>query len=241
MPERVHILAIECSNPGASGGGGLPGVALGAVRDGAMRVLGVQPVRPSGRGGQDDDLLPAIDRVFRGAGVDVRAGTLRAVAVSVGPGGYTSVRVACAAGKMIAEATGAACIAVPTASVAMAGVTLEDRVGITAVALAGKGASAWVRVFEGGEAREAGRVIVTSDVGALHEAGVRRMVADEHLPAAIRGAAAAVGIAIVPLVLSAEACLRACMGLPEIDPAELAPVYPREPDAVALWRNRRGA
>ncbi len=238
-----HILSIECSNPGAgevsgSAGGGA-GVALGRLRDGEAEVLAVEPVRLSGRGGHDDDLMPAIDRLFGRMGVDPRAGTLDRVVVSIGPGGYTSVRVACAVGKMIAEASGARCVGVPTASVVLESLPDVLRAGHVAVALASKGDSAWVQVFLAGREVEIGRLMTERDVGPLGEAGVGLLVADGFLPAPMRASAARAGMVVRPPVFDAAACLRAGARLPTLDPVELVPLYPREPDAVTLWRARK--
>jgi tRNA A37 threonylcarbamoyladenosine modification protein TsaB len=241
MSAPQHILAIECSNPGSGTGGGAggPGVALGRLVDGGAELLGVELVRPSGRGGHDDDLMPAIDRLFRTARVAARGGTLARVAVSIGPGGYTSVRVACAAGKMIAEASGAKCVAVPTASVAIESLPDDGQGGHIAVALAGKGETAWVQVFHAGIAAQPGRIISAPDIQALHTDGVRLLIADSFLPAPMRAAAELLGWTIASPSFDAASCL--CVGarLPAIDPADLVPLYPREPDAVTLWRARK--
>lgn len=246
MHQPNHILAIEVSNPGAVGAsvppGSGPGVALGRMLDGgAVDVLGVEAVRQSSRGGHDDDLMPAIDRLCRRCGVEPRSRSLARVAVSVGPGGYTSVRVACAAGKMIAEATGARCVGVPSDRVALESLAAADRAGVVAVALAGKNDSTWVRVFDDATERGPGRLMTATDVPALAAAGLRTIIADRFLPAPMRSAAIGAGIAIREPVFDSAACLRLGARLPALDPSELVPIYPREPDAVTLWRARKGA
>ncbi len=243
MSAPQHILAIECSNPGSGIDIGTrgPGVALGRLIGHDVELVATEQVRPSGRGGHDDDLMPAIDRLFRAAGITPRDGTLARVAVSIGPGGYTSVRVACAAGKMIAEASGARCVAVPTASVAIEALPDLGPRGHIAVALAGKGESAWVQVFDAGVAARPGRIITAPDIEALHAAGVRLLIADSFLPAILRAAAQQLGWTIVPPIFDAAACLRVGARLPAIDPADLVPLYPREPDAVTLWRARKNS
>jgi tRNA A37 threonylcarbamoyladenosine modification protein TsaB len=112
-----YCLAIETSNPSINAE-----VALGVLRESGAPSAGVdcitvEPVREVGR--NEDDLLPAIDRACRRAGIAARQ--IARVGVSVGPGGYTSLRVACAAGKMIAEAVGALCVPVSSAAVAALG------------------------------------------------------------------------------------------------------------------------
>ena len=57
----------------------------------------------------------------------------------------------------------------------------------------------------------------------------------------LRSALAERGIIIDEPVLSAASCLMVAARLPGIDPVELVPLYPREPDAVTLWRARHQA
>jgi len=240
VSETGHILAIEISNPSAAGEAGSgPGVCIGIMTPGGVEVLGVEPVSVGARGGHDDDLMPAIDRVCRRTGFDVRARGLARVAVSIGPGGYTSLRVACAAGKMIAEGAGAKCAAVPTARVVLEALPANLRAGTVGVALASKGESAWVEVFRGGTASGPGRLMSAPDIAGLPAAGVQRLLADQFLPASMRRAAEEAGIQITPPVFDAAACARVGASMPAIDPVELVPLYPREPDAVTLWRARK--
>src|SRR5438093_318429 len=135
MP-RDLCLAIEISNPSAQAGAG---VALARV-DTPPRVLGVENLAPERR--HDDDLMPAIDRLFRRLGRAPKE--LALVAVSIGPGGFTSLRISIAAAKMICEATGCACAGVPSAEV------VSRRVGAPgplAVALSSKNDTAFISRF----------------------------------------------------------------------------------------------
>lgn len=43
---------------------------------------------------------------------------------------------------------------------------------------------------------------------------------------------------IIAPVFSAEFVFRASLGKAAVDPLELAPIYPREPEAVTKWRSR---
>lgn len=229
------ILAIETSNPSADGPGAGPSVALATPRGRDIEPLLRDP-KASRFGGHDDDLMPAIDRLFKRTGTSPREVT--AVAVSIGPGGYTGLRVACAVAKMIAEAAGAKCIAVPTAF------ALARRVdpplfsaGLVAISVAGKGESSWMQVFDSPTAAPGvGRLITAADIPALAAAGVRTIVTDKFLPTPTREAAAARGVLFAEPVYDALAVLESAASLPRIDPVELVPLYPREPDAVTLWR-----
>lgn len=258
MSPRALILAIEITNPSSGAGCGV------ALRDAAAGWVDVEPLRPprthppgaarAGHGGHDDDLMPAIDRLFRRRESVPR--DIALVMVSVGPGGYTSLRIACAAGKLIAEGAGAArgipvrCVAVPTALVVARRVDAAawSRGGV-AIALASKGQSAWVQRVEHGAhtpglpppAGHAGLIDATG-LPALQAAGVRTLVADRFLPDPMRTAAADLGIHIVEPVFDPGALFEIPVGdrgLPTLDPVDLVPLYPREPDAVTIWRARQ--
>lgn len=241
------ILAIETSNPSAADGGSLgSGVAVGRLSE--PTSLSSEPLLPStGRGGHDDDLMPAIDRLFSRLALDRRHLSGGLVAVSIGPGGFTGLRVACATGKLIADALAARTVAVPSAAVVALNLdpTLWST-GPVAIALASKGDEAWVQTYDAPPhtypdqlARIDGRLLTAADLPAILSSGVRTLVADRFFPAAFRQAAAAAGLTLLAPTFTPEACARAALALPAIDPVELNPLYPREPDAVRLWRERK--
>src|SRR5436190_12445195 len=90
----------------------------------------------------DDDLLPAIDRLFARCGFtprDLSGGG--AVGVSVGPGGFTGLRIAVATAKMLAETLDTKLVAVPSALVAAE--SIRDQTSEIIVALASKAESFW--------------------------------------------------------------------------------------------------
>ncbi|MHC4446612.1 MAG: tRNA (adenosine(37)-N6)-threonylcarbamoyltransferase complex dimerization subunit type 1 TsaB, partial [Planctomycetota bacterium] len=57
----------------------------------------------------DDDLIAAVDRLFARLGLE--PGDLGVVGVSVGPGGFTGLRIAVSTAKMFAETLGAQLVA----------------------------------------------------------------------------------------------------------------------------------
>jgi tRNA threonylcarbamoyladenosine biosynthesis protein TsaB len=257
---RSLILAIECSNPSAATTqhGRAASVVLGH-RVGApchMASFAGEDIAssagPSGRGGHDDDLLPAIDRAFRAAGRS--PDDLAAVAVSLGPGGYTSLRIAVAAAKMIALATGAKLVGVPTSLVAARTSMTGRRVpACLLVALASKNDTASLTLIRPVDAGMSFKrlEIVSATVGGADcvpaplapVAGIESgpvLIADQFLPPSIAVAAANLGYEHVPLALSASEVLASVIldNLPFSDPRTLAPIYAREPDAVTLWRAR---
>jgi tRNA A37 threonylcarbamoyladenosine modification protein TsaB len=231
LPQGL-ILGIETSNPSAwePGDPSAPGVALAEHAGGSLRRVGVEPIRLDRPG--EDDLVGAIDRLCRRVGV--RPGDLRAVTVSVGPGGYTALRIAVAVGKMVAEATGAGAFGVPTAHAVARRAPSERPL---AICLASKNESAWVVRFVESLRAEPGRLLCASDLESL---GVRILVADSFLPRAMVGECERLGVRVVRPVFDPHAVIEAAQDLEEIDPVQLLPIYAREPEAVTKWRSRRG-
>ena len=205
-----------------------PGVAIGRAEADGVTLLSREDIDPART--HDDTLLPAIHAAVLRAGGVPR--DLVRIAVSAGPGGYTAVRLAITAAKMIAETTGAACIPVPTAAV----VARRVRPGLApfAVVLASKSDTAFAAMFADGATMVApGRVIGPGDIRAL---GVRRIIADRFLPKSFRDAAAESSIAIELPTFDAAACLEAAAQISAVEPVSLVPIYPREPEAVTKWR-----
>ncbi len=229
-PAADAVLAIELSQRSGS-------VALQPTQGAPVVEADVPPSDDRG-----DHLMDVIDRLCASAGIGAR--DLRAVAVSVGPGGFTGLRVACATARAIADATGAGAIAVPSALVAARTLVMQGRWapadGAEArVLLAAKGADAW-------------GTLVRMD------SGMPRMVEAALVPAGVDPGVLAIGDAharaLWPAVrpdrwLEAGFCARACLDVAlareasgaSADPADMAPIYPRPPEAVTLWDRRHGA
>lgn len=242
MSEARAVLAIESSQRAGT-------IALRAAPGAA--ILEREVPRSDD---EHDYLLAEIDALCAAAGV--KPAGLGCIAVSIGPGGFTGLRVACATAKAIAETVGARLVAVPSALVvartlARAG-ALRD--GEAMVALACKGQTAWCE-----RVRVAGGVPVAQDAG-LHDAatapwagdagagdagaGVATLIADAHLPESFLTEAHRRGVALVQARWSAAACLeisetRSAAG-EFTDALKLSPIYPRVPEAVSLWEARHG-
>jgi len=246
----VLTLAIEASNPSAiattlePGGTSprVPGVAIGETLGGSSRVLGVESIALDRR--HDDDLLPAVDRLMRRLSIGPR--DLSRIAVSVGPGGFTGLRVSIASAKAIAEAVGARCVAVPSAHV-VARAFHHDRESADrprpergfAVALASKGEDTFVTDFDAsGTESTAGRIVSAADLARFLAAGpgFGTLLADRFLPAAIAELLTERKIPILAPRFDPAFCFEASVQLPDLDPLDLLPLYPREPEAVRKWR-----
>ena len=212
-----------------------------ALRDGDGRVH-VEMLAPAKR--HDDDLMPAIDRVFKRAGRSPRDLAGGCVGVSVGPGGFTGLRIAVTTAKMFAEILGVRLVAVPSALVA-AHTTLGDdsSPGEIIVCLACKDESCWCARLRS----EAGAWHLVGHPGVhtaktLEIEGISALLADEFLPEPLRRACEQYGVRVVPPAFDPRACLQIAERMLQqgatIDALALSPLYPREPEAVTLWNAR---
>ena len=227
-PADPVLLAIEASQRELS-------VAVRA-RDGTVAVE-----RGEGDPRQSDQLMPAIDRLMARAGWVPR--DLSAVAVSTGPGGFTALRISIATAKGICEALSIPAIDVPSAMVAAQASVDPSAHPRVEVALGSKGTGFWSTVL----AWRDGRWHIERE-GAVDSSqwtpSASLLLSDEHLPAGVRATAAAAGVRVAALRLSAESCLAAAEALwrdgRSEDAMALKPRYARPPEAVTLWKARHG-
>lgn len=237
-----HTLAIETSNEGArppsepslnNSSACFAGVA---IADANGTHLGTEPLTPQSR--HDDDLIPAIDRLTRRLGL--APSDIARIAVSVGPGGYTAVRIAVSTARMLCESLGCQGVAVPSANVAAVHASRTMPSVPVAIFLASKREYAHLSVF-GPDSQPIGPPTLADAIAArtlLEHHGITTAFADHHLPASISASLASIGVTIHPLALSPEACLIAARSLPSVPPDKIMPIYAREPEAVRLWESR---
>ncbi|HWB20410.1 MAG TPA: tRNA (adenosine(37)-N6)-threonylcarbamoyltransferase complex dimerization subunit type 1 TsaB [Phycisphaerales bacterium] len=190
---------------------------------------------------QSDDLMPAIVRLLERMGRRVQ--DVRGIGVSIGPGGFTGLRIAIASVKMLAEVLGAKVAAVPSALVAAEGVEAKGRI---LVGLASKGETMWAtRLIRNEAGWRIDGVPELADVNTLDLAEIACVVVDSHAPNALRARCAERGVKVEAPEWNAGKCLRIAERMIErgesLEGMELSPLYPRQPEAVTLWERREGA
>ena len=223
------LLAIECSQRQG-------GVAfLGA--DGAVHCTLFDPDVRHG-----DALLPTIDSLLRSVGCT--PGELGGCGVSLGPGGFTGLRVSIATCKSMGLALRIPIYGIPSALVVASSIAEERSKMI--VALAGKREGAWLTGVECHDGcwtmcRPGALVSAGEEGDWFDEASV--LVADEHLPESLHRFAVERGMEILPPSWNPEACLaltRTRHGAGDADQVHaLQPIYPRVPEAVSIWQARK--
>ncbi len=111
------VLAFDCA---------ISGLSVAVMRDGAC----LAQRREEGRG-QSATLLPAIAAVLQVGGVDRRA--LSMIAVTVGPGSFTGVRVGLAAARGLALALDVPLAGIATTAALLAAAGPDDRLAVAAI------------------------------------------------------------------------------------------------------------
>ena len=176
-----------------------------------------------------------------------------AVAVATGPGGFTGLRVSIAFAKAFALARGIPTIALGSATVFAASDAVRSgphgSAGPWLVVLASKNGTAWcarvVRDMTAMFIEEAGEVVDAASflpkVSAVAAAG-GAVLSDEHLDPALLAVVERSDARLRPI--ATDPCCLAALGQlafrrqATVDPMALAPIYPREPEAVTKWRER---
>lgn len=230
MPDSTNLftLGIEMSNPSASAPGDEPSHAV-AIWDASDALVGSAALSDVSRG--SDSVMHAVSVLARAHRVEPRS--IRRIIVSVGPGGYTALRIATTSAKILADTLGAQLVAVPTHRVAS--VSIGPDACPAMITLASKKDRCHAsHLAVDRTLAELGIV----DASVLETQEFRSIVADHHLPGSFHERIVALGLDIVPLRLDARDLLRASEGIEPIDPLRCAPIYAREPDAVTQWRSR---
>jgi tRNA threonylcarbamoyladenosine biosynthesis protein TsaB len=185
--------------------------------------------------GQSEQLLPMIETVLGEAGVAITA--LDLIAVTVGPGAFTGLRIGIAAARGLALASGVPALGITSFTAVAAQVPRQTRVGrVLVVALDSRRAELYLQAFDGeGGPLGDGALVAPADLADWVPSGPLLLAGDAApiLAAALAGrrpeVAPGSGIADAADV----ARLAAAAWRPGLRPAPPRPLYLRAPDTTA--------
>ena len=191
--------------------------------------------------GHAENLMPMVDAVMTEAGA--APDTLDLIAVTVGPGAFTGLRLGLAAARGLALATGAPCMGLTTTETLAAAVAEASgaATGAIVAALDTKRGDYYVQVFDAaGKAVSEPAVLAAADLAGFvagHAEGraPARLAGDVQDAVAAALGAAGLETAATPVIFpdaKVVAALAAGRFRPGEKPAPPAPLYLRRPDAT---------
>ncbi|MBT4529701.1 MAG: tRNA (adenosine(37)-N6)-threonylcarbamoyltransferase complex dimerization subunit type 1 TsaB [Phycisphaerae bacterium] len=185
-----------------------------------------------------DHIMPAIQSLA--SNLHITPTDIEMVAVSVGPGGFTGLRTSITIAKIISLVSGAKIVAVDSAVVvaASSGLGTGPFCAVSAV----KQNYFWFSFVhqEGDLWFCKSQHTKTDDFPSISSA--KTLFADTYLPPEIANAAEHQGVPIAMVHPTAQTLLRVALPMHEqsthTEAHALVPIYPREPEAVRLWKSR---
>ena len=184
----------------------------------------------------DDDVMPAIESAMKK--LDLQPPDIALIIVSIGPGGFTGLRTAITIAKMISFATGATIIPVPSAIVVAASSDLGT--GPFLIVSSVKKEEFWLSRVECNK----GEWVCTAGLSNPDElntkaSGVACVFADDFLPTSAKQYFEEHNIPVNKNDLNAMSLLEVGLQFEAsgqtVEPLDLQPMYPREPEAVRIW------
>jgi tRNA threonylcarbamoyladenosine biosynthesis protein TsaB len=180
------------------------------------------------------DLMPTLAALCQE--LALQPADLEEIYVSIGPGSFTGLRVGIATAKMLALSTGAKLVAVPTLTVLARAV--PEQYEYVAVALNLKRETVWSAVFDARRRAIAPPALRTLD-DLLAAAPPGAVLLGDPLPQPPADAQVLPAKLAVPDARQVYAVGHAIARENRwADPATIAPLYAREPEAVTLWNQR---
>ena len=238
MNPRGMILALETSQRKSS-------VALGPISlESHCDAISCESIDTQNR--LVEDVLPAVQRLC--ARANISRDQIGAVALNAGPGGFTGLRIAHASAQVIAESLSIPIVQISAAVVARESAVIAGSIApdqIAWVALAAKNDGCWMaKVSQSSQGNDDPEQVGVRTLEQWPVEFGEILIADEHLPAPWKARAEALNIQIVALEPTAEAVLHVARRMlasnRALAPQYALPVYPREAEAVRLWRERHG-
>jgi len=216
----MRILAIDTA---------LPAISACVLDEGAESPESIETIAMER--GHAEALLPLIERVM--ARVEGGFASLDRVAVTVGPGSFTGLRVGIAAARAIGVACKVPVIGVSTLAALAAPLILEQKPGLVAVAIDARHGNVYFAAFgPDGRATSAPRVLPPREAVRSLGAGPVRLAGSGAALLAIEASAAGTAIEIAREYTGLDIVFVAKLGLladPALAPPR--PLYLKAPDA----------
>jgi tRNA threonylcarbamoyl adenosine modification protein YeaZ len=215
----MRVLALDTA---------LPAVSLCILDSGAQEALVAESVAMER--GHAEALMPLIERVM--AQVDGGFASLDRIAVTVGPGSFTGIRIGVAAARGIALARGIVAVGVSTLAAFAAPLLFEDSGSLVAAAIDARHGQVFFTAYEpGGQVLASPRILPVSEACRLLGGGRVRAVGS-GAPLLMKEAVfAGIEMTVVNAALAPDIVSVARLGL-VADPsgAPARPIYLRAPD-----------
>jgi len=202
------------------------------LRDDGQVIESVPPpARLAERPAHAGELLPAINDVMERA--DLAFGDLDAIAVGVGPGTFTGLRIGVATARALAKANALPVRAVSSLAALADGIADSWRLPV----IDAKRGEVYAALFEGDEERWPPAVLgIDALVERLRDVPAKPQAAGDG-SLRFRDELEAAGVAVAPAesplhVVSAGNLCRRAVDAPDVAPEQVVPNYLREPDAI---------
>ena len=201
------------------------------LADGEIVETVPAPARLAERPAHATELLPAIGDVMERAGVAF--GDLDAIAVGVGPGTFTGLRIGVATARALAKANGLPLRAVSSLGALASGMPEGLRLPL----IDAKRNEVYAALFEDGDERWPPFVAtVDALVARLSDEALTPLAAGDG-SLRFRDELEAAGVVVAPAeaslhVVSAGHLCRRALSAPDVAPEQVVPDYLREPDAI---------
>jgi len=216
----MKVLAIDTA---------LPAVSVCVLEDGVATPEAAETAAMER--GHAEALLPMIDRVV--ARIDGGFSSLGRVAVTVGPGSFTGLRVGIAAARAIGIACSVPTVGVSTLAALAAPLILDEKTEIVAIAIDAKHGNVFFAAFEpDGRTHHAPCLISVREAIRSLRGGPIRLAGSGAPMLAIEAWSTGMAADVVGATIAPDIAFVARLGLladPEASPAR--PLYLKPPDA----------
>ena len=192
------------------------------------------------RNRESDNVMPAIDGVLSEA--QFAPQELQMIAIAIGPGSFTGLRIACSIAKMISFASNASIVSVENAVVAS--IDSGIKTGILNIISSVKQDTFWLsetQIKSGiWHVKES---LLSVDSFLSKASRPSAVLCDRHLPREVEHYLVENKIPIHGSKLNIESLLIEATARfnrrVTVSPEELRPIYPREPEAVRKWNTSK--